>query len=74
MTFKELYAKSKSQPLPERPSAAFVREVCEVTKRSEVAVRRWLCDGESACQPDALTQDVLARHFGTTPDQLFPKD
>lgn len=67
MTLKELYDKAKSQPVP---AAAFVRECSEVTKKSEISVRRWLA---GAAVPDALTQDVLARHFNTTPDQLFPR-
>ncbi len=70
MTLKEIYAKAKNQPKPETPANAFVREVATVTKKSEIAVRRWL-SGES--QPDALTQEVLARHFNTTPDTLFPR-
>lgn len=71
MTLKELYNKAKEQPRPDTPANAFVREVAAVTKKSEIAVRRWL-SGES--QPDALTQEVLALHFGTTPDILFPRD
>lgn len=69
MTLRERYDQAKSQPKPETPAVAFVREVAAVTKKSEVAVRRWL----AGVEPDALTQQVLAAHFGTTPDQLFPK-
>lgn len=68
MTLKELYINAKRQPKPDTPAAAFIREVANVTKKSEVAVRRWLA-GE--CLPDPLTQDVLARHFNTTPEKLF---
>lgn len=69
MTLKDLYDQAKSQPKPETPAVAFVREVAAVTKKSELTVRRWL----TGVEPDALTQEVLAAHFGTTPDQLFPK-
>lgn len=51
------------------PARAFLLEVASVTKKSELAVRRWL-SGEST--PDQLTQEVLARHFNTTPKELFP--
>ena len=72
MTLKELYARAKKQGRETSPAAAFVREVAEVTKKSEIAVRRWLSNSISGCEPDALTQEVLARHFGTTADELFP--
>ncbi|MDE6276858.1 MAG: hypothetical protein K2M06_02000 [Muribaculaceae bacterium] len=70
MTLLELYQQAKQQTRPVAPATAFVREVCEVTKKSEIAVRRWL-SGDS--EPDALTQSVLAEHFDTTPEELFPK-
>ncbi len=69
MTFKELYANAKRQPKPDTPANAFVREIAEVTKKSEVAVRKWLY-GDAT--PDALTQATLASHFNTTPEELFP--
>ena len=70
MTLVELYQQAKKQERPIAPATAFVRKVAEITKKSEVAVRRWL-SGET--EPDSLTQEVLAQHFGTTPDKLFPK-
>ena len=73
MTFKELYTEAKKKPLPVTPANAFIREVAKVTKKSDLAVRRWLGDGQTACVPDALTQEVLAKHFKTTPEELFPK-
>ncbi|MCH5225036.1 MAG: hypothetical protein J1D77_03510 [Muribaculaceae bacterium] len=73
MTFKELYQKEKEKPRAEAPGVAFIKEVCEVTKKSEPSVRRWLCEGATNCLPDALTQEVLARHFGTTANELFPR-
>lgn len=66
MTLKELYQKRKAQPVP---GVAFVREVATVTNRAESSVYRWLL---SDVVPDATTQQVLAEHFGTTPEELFP--
>ena len=71
MTLLERYQQAKNQARPVAPATAFVREIAEVTMKSELAVRGWLA-GET--EPDALTQEVLARHFNTTPDQLFPKN
>lgn len=69
MTLAERYQIAKNQARPIAPATAFVREIAEVTKKSELAVRRWL-SGEAT--PDALTQTVLANHFNTTPEELFP--
>lgn len=66
MTLTQMYEKAKSQPTP---AAAFIKEVTEVTKKSELSVRRWIA-GDAT--PDALTQQVLAKHFNTTPAILFP--
>ncbi len=69
MTLLELYQQVKTQTRPVYPATAFVREIANVTKKSEPAVRRWL-SGETV--PDALTQEVLAKHLETTPEKLFP--
>ena len=69
MTLKDLYEQAKMQPKPETPANAFVREIAAATKKTENAVRRWI-SGET--EPDALTQEVLAKHFNTTPEELFP--
>lgn len=66
MTIREMYKDARKKPTP---GVAFIREVADVTKKSEIAVRRWI-SGEVV--PDALTQEVLARHFDTTPTELFP--
>ena len=70
MTLIERYQNAKKQPRPIAPGVAFIREVAKVTKKSEVAVRRWI-SGEA--EPDALTKEVLANHFKTSPTLLFPK-
>ena len=69
MTLTQLYEAAKKRPRPVAPAISFVREVAKVTKRGEVAVYRWL---NGTAVPDALTRDVLARHFNTTPEELFP--
>lgn len=69
MTLLERYQQAKNQERPIAPATAFIREIAQVTKKSEIAVRRWL-SGES--EPDTLTKTVLAKHFNTTPDSLFP--
>ena len=71
MTLKQMYDNAKKTKAI-TPAAKFVAEVAEVTKKSEISVRRWLSEGESAGVPDALTQEVLAKHFNTTPQELFP--
>lgn len=70
MTLLDRYQNAKNQARPLSPAAAFIREVAEVTKKSEIAIRRWL-SGE--CEPDELTKTVLAQHFNSTPEELFPK-
>ena len=70
MTLKELYQKEKEK---QEACQVFVKDLMEVTKKSEPAVRRWLTNGPSSCAPDALTQEVLAKHFNTTPEELFPR-
>lgn len=69
MTLKEIYEEVKRQPKHDTPSNAFVKRIADVTKKSERAARRWVY-GEVV--PDALTQEVLAKHFNTTPQELFP--
>lgn len=66
MTLKELYNEARKGPTP---GVAFIQDVMTVTRKTEVTVRRWL-SGEVV--PDALTRSVLARHFHTTPEKLFP--
>lgn len=68
MTLSERYERIKAET-PVSPARAFLLEIAEVTKKSELAVRRWL-SGETT--PDLLTQEVLAKHFNTTPEELFP--
>lgn len=66
MTLREMYNKTCEKPTPR---LAFIREVMAVTQKTEITVRRWL-SGEVV--PDTLTRTVLAKHFDTTPEELFP--
>ncbi|MCH5234512.1 MAG: hypothetical protein J1E16_04400 [Muribaculaceae bacterium] len=72
MTLKELYYEARKNTKPMTPGRAFINEVAQVTKKSDLAVRRWLSN-ESPSVPDRLTQEVLAKHFNTTPEELFPR-
>ncbi|MDE6410013.1 MAG: hypothetical protein K2K81_07200 [Muribaculaceae bacterium] len=72
MTFRELYRKELDKPAPAK---SWIAEIARITKKSEITVRRWLGDDnlKSSCRPDPLTRDVLAKHFNTTPEALFPE-
>ena len=70
MTFRERYSQEVRKGRMS-PGAAFIREMMEVTKKCESAVRKWVAE-ENPIYPDALTQKVLADHFGTTEEELFP--
>lgn len=70
MTLAERYQEAKNKERPLTPAVAFIREVADVTKKSDIAVRRWI-SGEVI--PDALTKEVLAKHFKCRPEDLFPK-
>ena len=66
-TFKGLYAEAKQQPTP---AAAFVARVAELTHRTETTVRMWLAGVQ---QPDELAKSVIADHFGSDMETLFPR-
>lgn len=70
MTLAERYQEAKNKERPLTPAVAFIREVADVTRKSDIAVRRWI-SGEVT--PDALTQQVLAKHFKCAPEDLFPE-
>lgn len=69
MTLTEMYELKLKERQPS-PAITFLREVASLTHKGELAVRRWI-KGETT--PDPLTQEVLAKHFNTTPEELFPK-
>lgn len=68
MTFQDLYneERAKSEALTK-----FIDDVAAITRKHRVTVKRW-ASGEEPIVPDALTQKVLADHFNTTPEELFP--
>lgn len=66
-TLKELYEEAKRLP---SPAQTFVTELAELTCSKEMTVRLWLYGKQ---RPDALTQRVLAEHFKTSAEALFPK-
>lgn len=67
-TFKEFYEQVKNQPTP---AQEFINKIAELTCSNEVTVRMWIGGRQ---RPNALAQRVLAEHFGTTPDALFPSN
>lgn len=65
MTLKEIYEKERVKPTPIQD---FIKEICKVTEKTEAAAYRWI---GGKCAPDKLTQKILAKHFKTTPEELF---
>lgn len=66
MTFLDLYRKEGEKPTPRQ---AFITEVARVTKKSTLTIKNWI-NGRQV--PDALTVDVIAKHFDCDPSSLFP--
>ncbi|MCR5658894.1 MAG: hypothetical protein K6G25_06170 [Bacteroidales bacterium] len=70
-TFRELYDEVWGPARKAGKDAKeFIHRCAEVTKRSEVTVRMWLCGKQV---PDALAQEALANELGISADCLFPK-
>lgn len=67
MTFKQIYLRVKEKPTP---CQDFIREVAEVTRKSECTVRTWL----GGTEPDPLTKKVLSDYFNVPEDELFRKE
>lgn len=65
ISFKALYEEQKSKPTA---AQMFVKEVADLTKRSEVTVRMWLSGQQT---PDRLAQEIIAQHYGVDVDTLF---
>lgn len=68
MTFKEIYNLEKTKLTP---CQNFIKEVAEVTRKSESTVRTWI---SGAVVPDELTKKVLSDHFGIPEDELFKEE
>lgn len=65
-TFRELYDEELRKPTA---AQRFIREVSELTHRSEVTVRFWL-SGRQA--PDELAQTIIAQKYNVDVKHLFP--
>lgn len=68
MTLKDIYHVELKK---KTPGMAFIDKIAELTKKHPITVRRWI-GNENPIYPDALTQQILADHFKTTPEELFP--
>jgi transcriptional regulator with XRE-family HTH domain len=68
MTFKEIYNREKTKLTP---CQNFIKEVAEVTRKSENTVRTWI---SGAIVPDELTKKVLSDYFNVPEDELFKKE
>jgi len=66
LSFIQLYQEAKEKP---SPKDLFIHQVSEVTHRSESTVKKWVI-GNTA--PDINTMIVLAHHFDTPVEILFP--
>ena len=67
-TFKELYDEELRKPTA---AQKFVREVSELTHRSEVTVRMWLSGRQV---PDELAQTLIAARYKVDVTSLFPRE
>lgn len=66
MSFVKIYETVKAKPAP---GAVFVKQMAELTHRSEISVRKWL-SGKTI--PDINCQIILEQHFGVPRKTLFP--
>lgn len=66
ITFRDLYLQVREKPTP---AQLFVKEIAELTKRSEGTVRMWISERQV---PDALAKSLIADHFGVSAETLFP--
>ena len=65
-TFRELYDEELRKPTA---AQQFIRDVSELTHRSEVTVRFWL-SGQQV--PDELAQTIIAKKYNVDVKHLFP--
>lgn len=69
-TFRDFYEEAKKMPAPPTYAQAFITSVAKLTHRKEQTVKMWLYSDQ---EPDQLAKSILAKHFKTTPEKLFPK-
>ena len=65
-TFRELYDEELRKPTA---AQQFIRDVSELTHRSEVTVRFWLSGRQG---PDELAQTIIAKKYNVDVKHLFP--
>lgn len=63
--FWQVYADKVRQS---NPAQDFIREVAEVSGRSEWSVRRWIYSGQV---PDHAARKLIAEHFGVDEIEFF---
>lgn len=66
-TFKEIYNDELRKPTA---AQRFIKEVSELTHRSEATIRKWLSGTQ---YPDELTRVIIADKFNLDADYLFPR-
>lgn len=65
-TFRELYDEELRKPTA---AQQFIRDVSELTHRSEATVRFWLSGRQV---PDELAQTIIAKKYNVDVKHLFP--
>ncbi len=68
ISLKERYEELKKEPSPSRK---FIRELAELTNRSELTVRLWLSGHH---EPEPLIAQIIAKAYDLDPETLFPKE
>lgn len=67
-TFRELYNEELGKPTA---AQKFIKEVSELTHRSEITVRFWISGRQV---PDELAQTIIAKKYNVDVKHLFPKE
>lgn len=69
MNNSSLYEMYQAQVEMDSHAKQFIKEIMDLTHRSESTVRKWL---SGAVEPDERIKRLLAKHFNTEVDVLFP--
>ena len=67
ISLREMYDELRKEPSPSRK---FIRELAELTNRSELTVRLWLGGHH---EPEPLVTQIIAKAYDVDPSALFPK-
>ena len=65
ISLRELYEELRKQPSPSRK---FIKELAELTNRSELTVRLWLTGHH---EPEPLIAQLIAKTYDLDPDTIF---